>query len=58
MGLSTYTAFTLEEMKFVMVKMIVALKMNGVVYVSFKYGNFNGWRNERYFTDITEDGVR
>ncbi len=56
--MSTYTAFTLEELKFVMVKMIVALKMNGVVYVSFKYGNFNGWRNERYFTDITEDGVR
>ena len=41
-----------------MVKIAEALKKNGVVYVSFKYGNFEGWRNGRYFTDMMEDGVR
>lgn len=34
-------------------KMAVALKGNGVVYTSFKYGNFEGERNGRYFTDFT-----
>ena len=47
-----------EELKVVMVKIAEALKKNGVVYVSFKYGNFEGWRNGRYFTDMMEDGVR
>lgn len=27
----------------------------GVFYVSFKYGDFSGERNGRYFTDMTED---
>jgi SAM-dependent methyltransferase len=47
-----------EEIKAVMEKMAEALKENGVFYVSFKYGEFEGWRNGRYFTDMTEDGVR
>ncbi len=47
-----------EEIKAVMKKMAAALKENGVVYVSFKYGEFEGWRNGRYFTDMTEDRVR
>lgn len=34
-------------------KMAVALKGNGVVYTSFKYGNFEGERNGRYFIDFT-----
>lgn len=37
----------------VLKKMAVALKGNGVVYTSFKYGNFEGERNGRYFTDFT-----
>lgn len=37
----------------VLKKMAVALKGNGVVYTSFKYGNFEGGRNGRYFTDFT-----
>lgn len=37
----------------VLKKMVVALKGNGVVYTSFKYGNFEGERNGRYFTDFT-----
>lgn len=47
-----------EKLKAVMVKMAAALKKNGVFYISFKYGDFAGWRNGRYFTDMTEDGVR
>lgn len=38
----------------VMKKMQNALKEKGIIYTSFKYGNFEGWRNERYFTDFTE----
>ena len=34
-------------------KMAAALKYNGVVYTSFKYGDFEGERNGRYFTDFT-----
>lgn len=47
-----------EELRAVLAKMAAALKENGVIYVSFKYGEFEGWRNGRYFTDMTEDGVR
>ncbi len=36
-------------------KMCDALKKNGIIYVSFKYGMFEGERNGRYFTDFTED---
>lgn len=32
-----------------------ALKPSGVIYTSFKYGQFEGVRNDRYFTDFTED---
>lgn len=31
-----------------------ALKPAGYLYVSFKYGEFQGERNGRYFTDLTE----
>ena len=37
----------------VMNKMAAALKANGIIYASFKYGNFSGERNGRYFTDFT-----
>lgn len=32
-----------------------ALKPGGYLYVSFKYGTFEGERNGRHFTDLTED---
>lgn len=35
-------------------KMANALKSNGVIYASFKYGFFEGERNGRYFTDFTD----
>lgn len=34
-------------------KMAIALKDNGIIYTSFKYGDFEGERNGRYFTDFT-----
>ncbi|MCH5251274.1 MAG: class I SAM-dependent methyltransferase [Lachnospiraceae bacterium] len=37
----------------VLKKMAAALKHSGVVYTSFKYGDFEGERNGRYFTDFT-----
>ena len=36
-------------------KMAVALKANGIIYTSFKYGTFERERNGRYFIDITEE---
>lgn len=39
----------------VMKKMAVALKENGIIYTSFKYGTFEGERNGRFFTDMTEE---
>jgi len=34
-----------------------ALKKNGLFYLSFKYGGFEGYRNNRYFTDLTEQSL-
>ena len=44
-----------SELENVMKKMSEALKENGVIYTSFKYGTFAGDRNGRLFTDMTED---
>ena len=35
-----------------------ALKAGGILYVSFKYGTYEGLRSGRYFTDLTEGGLR
>jgi cyclopropane fatty-acyl-phospholipid synthase-like methyltransferase len=43
-----------SELKAVLKKMSDALKSKGVMYISFKYGEFEGERNGRYFTDFTE----
>ena len=42
------------EMKDVLKKMIRSLKKNGIIYTSFKYGEFEGMKNDRYFSDFTE----
>lgn len=39
-------------------KMRDAVIDNGVIYVSFKYGDFEGERNGRYFVDMTEERIR
>lgn len=44
----------IDELKEVMQKMAAALKENGIIYTSFKYGTFAGERNGRFFTDMTE----
>lgn len=42
-----------EELLSVINKMIIALKDNGVIYISFKNSEFEGLRNGRYFIDFT-----
>jgi len=42
-----------DELKRVFTKMAVALKSDGIIYTSFKYGDYEGERNGRYFTDFT-----
>lgn len=44
-----------NELLSVIRKMCDALKSTGVIYTSFKYGDFEGERNGRYFTDFMED---
>ena len=44
-----------RELKNVLVHMEKALHNDGIIYTSFKYGDFSGMRNGRYFTDFTED---
>lgn len=43
------------DLRAVLKKMAAALKEKGVAYTSFKYGEFEGERNGRYFTDFTID---
>ena len=43
-----------DELADVMHKITTALKPNGIIYTSFKYGTFSGERNDRYFTDMNE----
>lgn len=45
------------ELLDVLGKMGIALKTGGVLYASFKYGNAEGMRNGRHFTDFTEESL-
>lgn len=47
-----------EELSVVLDKMIAALKKNGIIYTSFKYGDFEGERNGRYFIDFTVESFK
>ena len=47
-----------NELLLVIRKMCDALKSTGVIYTSFKYSDFEGVRNGRYFTDFTEDSFQ
>ena len=47
-----------KELADVLRKIEDALKENGVLYASFKYGDFEGIRDGRYFTDFTENSLR
>ncbi|MDO5135251.1 MAG: class I SAM-dependent methyltransferase [Eubacteriales bacterium] len=44
-----------EALREVLRRMGTALKADGVVYASFKYGDFEGLRRGRFFTDFTPE---
>ena len=46
------------ELTGVIGKMCAALKASGIRYTSFKYGEYEGERNGRYFTDFTIENFR
>lgn len=46
-----------EELSDVFRKINHLLSEGGVLFASFKYGNFEGMRNGRYFTDLTEESL-
>lgn len=47
-----------SDLKNVLIHMEKALYAGGIIYTSFKYGDFSGMRNGRFFTDFTEDSFR
>lgn len=47
-----------QELPDIFYKIAKALKIGGYLYCSFKYGNYEGERNGRYFTDLTEKTLR
>lgn len=52
---SSILHLSLADLIDVFKRMSKALKAEGVIYTSFKYGTFSGERNGRFFTDMTED---
>ena len=44
-----------KNMPMVLRKLYIALKKNGVLFISVKHGEFEGERNGRYFCDYTEE---
>ena len=51
---SSILHLTVDELSDVFTKMIRAIKPDGYIYTSFKYGEFQGYRGDRYYTDFTE----
>ena len=49
---------TIEELPMILQKVTDSLKPGGVLYLSFKYGDFAGWKNGRYFTYLTEESLK
>lgn len=44
-----------DELPKIFERIAKALKSNGILYASFKYGTFEGMRGGRFFTDLTEE---
>ena len=42
------------ELANILQKMCNAVKTDGIIYTSFKYGDFEGERSGRFFSDFTE----
>ena len=55
---SSILHLTVDELSDVFRKMIRATKTGGYIYTSFKYGDFEGYRGDRYYTDFTEKRFR
>ena len=47
-----------KELSDILTKIARALKDKGILYMSFKLGDFEGFQGERYFCSYTEDGIR
>lgn len=47
-----------SEIEDVLSRLKTSLKDNGILYASFKYGDFEGERNGRYFNDLDENTSR
>lgn len=47
-----------HDLKNVFQKMAAAVKKDGVIYTCFKYGTFEGYRGERFYTDFTEESIK
>lgn len=47
-----------DQLKDVFFRMSRAIKENGYIYTSFKYGTFEGYRKGRFFTDFTEESFK
>jgi 2-polyprenyl-3-methyl-5-hydroxy-6-metoxy-1,4-benzoquinol methylase len=47
-----------KELPDIITRMKKAVKTGGILYISFKYGTFEGIRNGRYFTDLTEESLQ
>ena len=48
----------LEDLADILRKIAKALKPEGYFFTCFKYGEFEGLRNGRYFTDLTENKLK
>ena len=55
---SSILHLTKVELTDVLSQMAAALRPHGIIYTSFKLGDFEGMRNGRYFTDFTESDFR
>lgn len=46
-----------KELSGILTKIARALNEKGILYMSFKLGDFEGFRGERYFSDFTSDSI-
>ena len=46
-----------DELPEIIRRMSLATKASGIIYLSFKYGAFEGERNGRFFTNMTEESM-
>ena len=47
-----------NELNDVFMRCYKALRKNGIMYCSFKYGSFEGIRRERFFLDLNEESFK